>query len=222
MRRPSGSQNRFLSGAAGLLALCLLFCSCQRGREDPVIIWSDRAELASCVELFNATHDIKAVLVYKDSVSRSLPPARDEVPPDLVIGPWLKTSAIKKNFSPVEKFFSQNKLPKQIFYTNMLAYGSSGGTQYLLPVSFNLPAVVFGEENAGYITDSHILTLDKIWEADAKFSSVDDKGVYQKMGFAPSWDEDFLYFAAKARGAAFLACGSSFSYDRDALIAAVS
>ena len=222
MRRPSGSQNRFLSGAAGLLALCLLFCSCQRGREDPVIIWSDRAELASCVELFNATHDIKAVLVYKDSVSRSLPPARDEVPPDLVIGPWLKTSAIKKNFSPVEKFFSQNKLPKQIFYTNMLAYGSSGGTQYLLPVSFNLPAVVFGEENAGYITDSHILTLDKIWEADAKFSSVGDKGVYQKMGFAPSWDEDFLYFAAKARGAAFMESGSTFSYDRDALISAVN
>ena len=87
MRRPSGSRNRFLPGAAGLLAFCLLFCSCQRGREDPVVIWSDRAELASCVELFNATHDVKAVLVYKDSVSRSLPPARDEVTPDLVIGP---------------------------------------------------------------------------------------------------------------------------------------
>ena len=221
MRRPNGSQNRFLSGAAGLLALCLLFCSCQRGQEDAVVIWSDRAELASCVELFNATHDIKAVLVYKDSVSRSLPPARDEVPPDLVIGPWLKTSAVKKHFSPAEKFFSQNKLPKQLFYANMLAYGSSGGTQYLLPVSFNLPAVVFGEENAGYIKDSHILTLDQIWEADADFSREDDKGVYQKMGFAPSWDEDFLYFAAKAKGAAFAESESTFSYDRNALDSAV-
>lgn len=221
MRRPKGSRNRFLSGAAGFLALCLLFLSCRRERDDPLVIWSDRAELVPCVELFNATHDIKAVLVYKDSVSRSLPPARDEVSPDLVIGPWLKTSALKKNFSPVEKFFSQNKLPKTIFYDNMLAYGSSGGTQFLLPVSFNLPAVVFDEENAHYIKDNHILTLDQIWEADAEFSSKDEKDVYQTMGFAPSWDKDFLYFTAKAKGASFAESESTFSFDRNALDSAV-
>ena len=207
--------------AAAILALCILLSSCPGGREDPLVIWSDRAELASYVELFNATHDVKAVLVYKDSVSRSLPPARDELPPDLVIGPWLKTSSMKKNFSPAEKFFSQNKLPKAAFYTTLLGYGSYNGTQYLLPVSFNLPAVVFKEENARYVKDGHILTLGQIREADGEFSRTDDKGVYQQMGFAPSWDEDFLYLVAKSMGAGFAEGGSTFSYGKDALDSAV-
>ncbi len=242
-KRPAGFQNsvsfrgtaeglpRLLSAGRQRLAavlrllpavLCLLLASCVNGRDDPLVIWSDRAELASCIELFNATHDIKAVLVYKDSVSRSLPPARDEQLPDLVVGSWLKTSSIKKNFSPIEKFFSQNKLPRAAFYAKLLDYGSVGGTQYLLPVSFNLPAVVFDENNMAYVKDSHILTLNQIWEADAEFSTVDDKGVYSTMGFAPSWDQDFLYFAAKAKGAAFAEGGSTFTYDRNALAATVS
>ncbi len=210
--------------ALGLLAAVfpLLLASCAGGRDDPLVIWSERAEMASCIELFNATHDIKAVLVYKDSVARSLPPARDEQLPDLVIGSWLKTSSLKKNFSPLEKFFSQNKLSRSAFYANLLGYGSVGGTQYLIPVSFNLPAVVFDEANASFVKGSHILTLNQIWEADAEFSKADDKGVYQNMGFAPSWDQDFLYFAAKARGAAFAEGGSTFTYNREALDSTVS
>ena len=245
MKRQNGSQNNRCSATGGtdfpagagrripadrctapvgcrvwracLLALCFLLCSCSYERDDPVIIWSERAELASYVELFNATHDIKAVLVFKDGVSRSLPPARDEQIPDLVIGPWLKTSSVKKHFSPIEKFFSQNKLSRTDFYANLLNYGSYNGTQYLLPVSFNLPAVVFDEGNAVYIMNSHILTLDQIRMADGEFSSCDDKGVYGRMGFAPSWDADFLYFAAKAMGTAFEEGGNTFSYNREAL-----
>lgn len=214
---PAGRRVRAAAFLSALLALCFLLGACSRGREDPVIIWSDRAELASYIELFNASHDIKAVLVYKDGLSRSLPPVRDEQIPDLLIGSWLKAASLKKNFAPIEKFFSQNKLARTDFYTKLLNYGSFGGTQYLLPVSFNLPAVVFDEGNVSYIMNSHILTLDQIRLADREFSSRDDKGVYHTMGFAPSWDAEFLYLAAKALGASFAEGGSTFSYNRDAI-----
>ncbi len=239
MRRPTGSQNSFhvkrerdghdvharwsllARPALCLSALCIFlpffFIACSKERDDPIIIWSERSELASYVELFNATHDIKAVLVYKDGVSRSLPPARDEQLPDLIIGSWLKTSAVKKNFSPIEKFFSQNKLSRSDFYANLLNYGSFGGTQYLLPVSFNLPAVVFDEGNTSFVTNSHILTLDQIRAADGAFSTKDDRDVYEMMGFAPSWDADFLYLATKAMGASFSEGGTTFSYDKSSL-----
>ncbi|MBQ9539041.1 MAG: hypothetical protein IJU95_07195 [Treponema sp.] len=204
-----------------VLSACLL-ASCSGGQDSPVVIWSDRAEFASYVELFNATHDIKAVLVYKDGVSRSLPPARDEMPPDLVIGSWLKTSSIRKNFLSAERFFGKNNLHKDAFYGNLLEYGSYNGKSYLLPVSFNLPAVVFAEENSSYLDDSHIASLSQIREADKVFSLADDKGVYQKMGFAPSWDRDFLYLVAKSMGSAFAEGGSTFLYDRASLESAVN
>jgi ABC-type glycerol-3-phosphate transport system substrate-binding protein len=234
MRRPTGFLSSFLNrmnrmnekGGRGLvrllpLAVCLLFSSCYQRVEEPVIIWGERAELASYIELFNATHDMKAEFVYKDSVSRSLPPARDEQVPDIVIGSWLKTASIKKHFLTLETFFNLNKLPRDSFYANLLEYGTCNGQQYLFPVSFNLPAVVFDEDNAEFIADGHILTLGQIREADAAFSRVDDKGVYRMMGFAPSWDADFLYLVAKVMGTSFAEGGSTFTYDRDALLASV-
>ena len=219
---PSGV--RTFPAACLLVFAAFLSClsvSCSNGRDDPIIIWSERSELASCVELFNASHDIKAVLVYKDGVSRSLPPARDEGVPDLVVGSWLKTSAIKRHFSPTEKFFSQNKLSRADFYAKLLSYGLVGGSQYLLPVSFNLPAIVFDEGNSSFVAASHVLTLDQIRAADAAFSVKDERGTYGLMGFAPSWDADFLYLVAKAMGASFSEGGLTFSYDRDALEAGV-
>ena len=72
--------------------------SCNSAYENPVIIWTNRSEFASYVELFNASqNDCKAIVVYKNSPAESFPVPKDETPPDLVIGPWLKNEKVRKN-----------------------------------------------------------------------------------------------------------------------------
>lgn len=214
----------FLNKSAAVLALSagVFFSACSPAKDEPLIIWTDREEIVSCAELFNATHDIKAAVVYKSDAARSLPPARDEKKPDLVIASWLRTSSMRKNFSSIEKLFSQNELHKSDFYSILLNSGAHNGSQYLIPVSFNLPAVVFDEKSASFVKSSHIISVDEIRAADKAFSEVDEKGQYKHMGYAPSWDGDFLYLVAKLKGASFKEKDSIFGYDDTAVDSAVS
>ena len=77
-----------------LVFIGLLF-GCKK-KDSTIVIWTNRPEFASYVELFNSTHqDMKAVVVYKENPSASLPPQKNEVPPDLIVGPWLKNSSTK-------------------------------------------------------------------------------------------------------------------------------
>ena len=91
------------------LALIGFLCfSCNSPYEDPIIIWTNRSEFASYVELFNASQDdCKAIVVYKENPSESFPIAKDETPPDIVIGPWLKNETVRKNFISLDYLFDR-------------------------------------------------------------------------------------------------------------------
>lgn len=211
------SQNKICK-AAGLLFLLLspLVLSCSNEKETPIVIWTDRAEFASYTELFNATHDVKAVVVYKENTSRSLPPAKDEQTPDIVISSYLNNSLLKKNFSPLGRFLGASKIPEDIFYSSLLSYGTLGKTVYLLPVSFNLSAFVFRSQDAESLPNEHTVTLDEVKKAATSFNEMDEKKQYTKMGFAPSWDADFLYLVSRIYGCSYSEGGSLFYYDADA------
>ncbi len=215
--------NKLLKKAAAV-AVCvaavfsILSCSATSERSNPIVIWTDNEELASYVELFNATHDTQAVIIYKKEAVRALPPAKDEQTPDLVIAAALKTENIRKYFSPLEFMFGEHKLTKNTFYAKLLEYGTSRGTQYLLPVSFNLPTMVFNKNNASFITDDHIIMLEDIKSAASKFTAKNEDGtIYLTMGYAPSWDAEFLYNITKLKGAAYKEDEKVFSYDENAI-----
>ncbi len=215
--------NKLIKKAAVIILLitaAFSFFSCYETNErtNPIVIWTDNEELASYVELFNATHDAKAVIIYKKEVLRALPPAKDEQIPDLVIASELKTEDVRKIFSPVEFIFGEHKLNKSIFYSKLLEYGTSKGTQYLIPVSFNLPTMVFNKNNASFITDDHIIMLEDIKNASANFTAKNDSGtIYLTMGYAPSWDENFIYNITKLKGASYRESENVFSYDENAI-----
>lgn len=212
--------------AAACAVVCFIFvgaflfssCSVSNERKNPIVIWTDSEELASYVELFNATHDAQAVIIYKKEVLRAFPPAKDEQIPDLVIASALKTENIRKNFSPVEFVFGEHKLSRSIFYSKLLEYGTSKGTQYLLPVSFNLPTMVFSKNNSSFITDDHIIMLEDIKNAASKFTAKNEAGTtFLTMGYAPSWDADFVYNVTKLKGASYKEDEKVFSYNENAL-----
>lgn len=206
----------------GYIFLCLgifflqeIWTSCSFRKNDTVIIWTNRREFVSYAELFNATNeDVKVLVVYKERPAESLPPAKDETPPDIVIGPWLTSNSVRKNFRPVDYLFSEQQINQSAFYPKLLNTGNINDKQYLLPVSFNLPAVIFSEQNNSYVEENYMLTIDQIRDKASTFNKTNKDGSYSKMGFAPSWNSDFLYLVAKIQGASFSEQGELFSWNQ--------
>ena len=197
-------------GALIVLLICFtlsLFVSCSSNKEDNrIIIWTNCSEFAQYIELFNKTHkDNNAVLVYKENPAASLPLAKDEQAPDIIVGPWLRSDSTQKTFNSLDYLFDNQILSSSSFYSSLLESGKINYTQYLLPVSFNLPAIIFASENKDLVSDSYTLSLEQIKEIAGEFNEKNKKGSYTKMGFTPlsSGNGDFLYLASKLKGVQF-------------------
>lgn len=182
----------------------LFLSACSQTYKKPVIVWTDKSEFASYAELFNASQDkCKVIVMYKESPAEAFPIPKDVQAPDIVIGPWLKNERVRKYFSPLDHLFSDLQLSKSIFYSQLLEIGNIDDKQYLLPVSFNLPAIIFSKKNLELIDESYILSLDQIRDISASYNEKNKAGVFTAMGFAPRWNPNFLYTAAKLKGANF-------------------
>ena len=192
-------MQKHFSAAVSLVFLVLFaLAGCMPVQNKPVIIWTDRAEVASYVELFNAQQTkAQAVIVYKSPLINALPAAKDEENPDIVIGSWLKDSRLKKNFLPLESLLTLKDINPETIYPTLLSYGEKGTHQYLLPVSFNLPLVIFSGKNAERMPDAYMLSTDQIRDTAVQFNAQNDHNIYTNMGFGPSWNADFLYITAK-------------------------
>ncbi|HBB42157.1 MAG TPA: hypothetical protein DCZ74_01430 [Treponema sp.] len=213
----------FKSLALTALAFGSLLCSSCSKTERPVIIWTDHTEFASYAELFNSTHENeKVVVLYKETPASALPPAKDETPPDIVIAPWLKNTSTRRLFTSVDYLFSDDKLHKEDFYPQLIEYGVMNEKQYLLPVSFNLPAIVFSKQHEDLIEDDHLLTVDNVKTIAATFNARNQKGTYTAIGYAPSWDSEFMYQVAKIMGADFQERGQGFDWNSTAITLTVN
>ena len=190
---------------AALLCVCTLFLfSCNEQQQRRIIIWTSCAEFAQYTELFNSTHPgSNAVIVYKENPAQELPPAKDELPPDIVIGSWLRTDKTNKQFKSLDYLFDRQTVSSSMFYTQLLEAGKVRKTQYLLPVSFNLPAVIFWNGNHSFVTDNYTVTLDKIKAIGYSYNEKNKKGNFSKIGFVPSASSGFLYLTTKLYGVDF-------------------
>ncbi len=183
------------------------FLSCKknpRNTDNRIVIWTDNSEFAQYIELFNKTStENKAILVYKENPALSLPPAKDELQPDLIIGSWLRTDSPQKTFKSLDYLFDTKSLTSEIFYPQLLDAGKKRKVQYLLPVSFNLPSVIFSIENKELVTESYTLSPEQIRQIATNYNAKDKNENYTKIGFTPLSNNDFLYLTAKLYGADF-------------------
>ena len=100
-----------------LLACTFLFLSCSETEQQRIVIWTSCAEFAQYTELFNYTHPgSNAVIVYKENPAQELPPAKDELPPDIIIGSWLRTDKTQKQFKSLDYLFDRQTISSSMFY----------------------------------------------------------------------------------------------------------
>ncbi|GMO53720.1 MAG: extracellular solute-binding protein [Treponemataceae bacterium] len=203
---------------------CAVFvCSCAVMRKDPLVIWTDRAEFAPYIELFNASQDkVKTIAVYKRSPAQLFPPPKAAPAPDIIIAPGLKNQKARSRFLPLNRLFSAGKIDKDDFYANLLTHGIINGKICFLPVSFNLTAVIFDSEreNESLIPHEYLISLSQMREAAERFNGQKERQT-ASMGFGTSWEKSFLYLAAKLYGARFRSGLNGIEWDTEALQDAV-
>lgn len=198
---------------------CLLFsCSNKTPR---LVLWTDCVDFVLYTELFNSSQDkIKLIAIYKDDLTGAMPPAKSEARPDIIAGAFLRSGIQKKYFSRLDSLFGKNALSKEIFYSLILESGKFKEKQYLLPVSFNLPALIFHTNNYDYAQNA-FLSFDDIKEVSEKFNAKDG-GTYSAMAFGPHWNSDFLYLFLKTAGVNYTLQDGEFVYTEGAFQSAVN
>ena len=206
-----------------LFLFALFFAGCSHKRETLITIWTNIPEFTEYGELFNDTHDKKkVVLVYKKNPSEAIASKTEKNPPDIVVAPWLRTDKTSRHFRAIDTIFDGGGLSPTIFYPPLLEAGKIRQAYYLLPVSFNLPAVIFSRENAAAVEDNYTLSIEQIKKAGSAFNELHKNGTYSRMGFVPQAGNSFLYFAVKAKGAQFREYKSSFTWNADKLSDAIA
>lgn len=198
-----------------ILATLAALTACSRKSGDIAVIWTNQPDFASYVELFNNSQDRHRIVVeYKDNPSGALMGAKN--PPEIIIGPWLKGEKTRSRLVPIDYLFAELRINSKQFYSALLDLGNVRGRQYLLPVSFNLPALIFSAENKGLIENDFSLSLEQIQGLSRDYNERHD-GIYTKMGFSPRWNSEFLYLVAQMYNARFEEGSSLFGWNEGSL-----
>lgn len=199
----------------------IVFTSCSKTEEDKIaVIWTDRAEFVSYCEVFNNSQNkYKIIVEYKKSPVDAL--INTDVQPDIVIGAWLKGKSARVKFKKINNLFGEKKIDKNDFYPELLNLGNISGNQYLLPISFNLPMIIFSSANKFKTKSDFSISPDEIRDFSIKFNKA-NKGNYTAMGFSPRWSDDFLYMNTKGFNASFEEEKDFFSWNDKSLQNAIN
>ena len=188
-----------------------MLSACKNAEDSIAVIWTDRIEFISYCEAFNSAQSrYKITISYKENPADALMDASEQ--PDIVIGPWLRGDATRVKFSKLGGLLSQKKINPDIFYPLLFELGNSNGSQYLLPVSFNLPTIIFSASQKNIVKTNFTLSLEEIRELAAAYNKKNGSE-YTKMGFSPRWDTDFLYVTAQGLDVSFEETQNLFSWN---------
>lgn len=157
------------------------------------VLWTDRPEFALYAEYFNSSQErYKIETRYYEFPAQRLTETTES--PDIVVGNWLKSVSTRNLFKPLNRFFTQNQVAKTAFYPRLLALGNIENKQYLLPVAFNIPAIVFARANGPLLSNPFTVTFEELKALGTGYN-MGQNGIYSRMGFSPAWNDEFLFVA---------------------------
>jgi hypothetical protein len=117
---------------------------------------------------------------------------------------------------PLDAFFKDGTLSKDDFYTRLLELGKAQDKQYLLPVAFNIPVLVYARSNSSRMSNPFTVSLEEIKRLGKDYNRLESNGMYSRMGFSPTWDGAFLLVMATLFDVSFTE-GAPLTWDEVAL-----
>jgi len=193
------------------LLSAFVFASCNIYRTAQ--IWTDQPEFALYGELFNASQNkYKVAVRYFDFPVTEL---NKHKRPDIIVASRIKNKNTSSNFKSINGLFGPKKLARSNFYPKILFSGRIDRGQYLLPVSFNIPAFIFAKNKGAAMSNQYTAGFDEIKKMSKEYNTI-NRGVYTRMGFSPLWNGNFLLSTAQLFGASFKD-GNPLEWDAAAL-----
>ena len=179
----------------------VLCAACQENRA--AVLWTTRPELAVYAQQYNTVQNkYKIEVLYVKSPLTQLEKTKQK--PDIFIADFLNHKQASLVFKDISPLLNDKSINKETFYPALLEAGRDGNKQYVLPVSFNLPAITF-VQNQLYNHDTMFLAdIETIRQEGISFNK-QEGGAWVKLGFSPLWDKEnaFIFLVASLFGAQF-------------------
>jgi hypothetical protein len=162
-------------------------------------VGTNRPEFASYLSYLNSVQDdVRIEMHYRGDPAAAV----DEQPRfDIVVGPYLSSPSVRGRFEPLEELFDEGFVSREVFYPRLLSSGADEEHQYLLPISFNIPAAVFRVDGPGG-GQGLVLSLDEMRARSAAYNEGGEEA-YTKVGYSPAWNRMFPLLAVRLLGADF-------------------
>lgn len=165
-------------------ALLVMLAGCKHN-VSRIHVVSSEVSLVPAIEQYNKVSPVKAIFVYNEDVLSQKG--------DIVIGRWLRGKDVQSNFFAIN--FSDKA-------TNSRS-DKSQEKIYLIPISYDLPVLLFSQENHDFVysqkkSGGNTITVDEARKIGLSFNK-SSKGKISTIGFAPQSSDDFLYFLTKTR-----------------------
>ena len=173
---------------------CCMFSACKNAEDSIAVIWTDRTEFIAYCEAFNSAQSrYKITVSYRENPSDAL--MDDSEQPDIVIGSWLRGDAARVKFSKLDGLLSSQKIDPAIFYPLLFELGNINGAQYLLPVSFNLPTVIFSASQKNLVKTNFTLSLEEMRELSITYNTKSGSDYISAQGLDVSFEETKNFFS---------------------------
>ena len=173
--------------------------------------------MAAYVEEFNSVQDnYRIEIVYKKEPGNAL--ARTDYPGDLIISEFLNSPGTIDLFSSLTDVYDENKLDLSIFYSGLLDLGYIKEELYLLPISFNLPTIMFKKTIESEDIPSFYMNHEEMENASTNFN-ITSNTKFEVLGFSPRWENDVLFINSVLMGTNYQMLGTGvLSWDRQKLL----
>ncbi|OHD16802.1 MAG: hypothetical protein A2087_01685 [Spirochaetes bacterium GWD1_61_31] len=178
-----------------------LLGACRSPQDSIAELWTDVPEFALYAAAFNTSQpEYRIHVQYVENLPSSVQHAADK--PALVIGRYLKSATLRPFLQPLDFLFTELRLNERLFYPNLLTSGLADNHQLLLPVSFNLPMIIFAQSDEAARANDFTISLEELETSAAAFDRREN-GSFNRMGYSPRWSPAFMMAAAQLLGADF-------------------
>ncbi|MDA3940747.1 MAG: hypothetical protein PF693_15800 [Spirochaetia bacterium] len=166
--------------------------------DSTIILWTDKPEMAAYVEEFNSVQDkYRIEIVYKKDPGNTLVKTNNQSNEnvDLIISEFLNSPETLALFTPLEDVYKDDTMDMSIFYSGLLDLGYKEDELFLLPVSFNLPSIMFRKSMGNEDIPSFYMNSEDMENASKNFNEKSTTN-FEVMGFSQRWETEVLFINA--------------------------